>query len=136
MKRCHGVAALVGVLLLAGALSAQQERPTAPPVKPPVGDPTQPGFPPGLQPPPGGFPGQPPGGPGGPGFPGFPGQADHKELVSTLIGLLDDNDADVRVSVAQALGRIGRQAVSPLTDIVKDKDKGASLRDNAAYALG
>src|SRR5262245_43449937 len=102
MKHCPGLAALLGVLLV-GSVNAQQERPTAPPTKPPAVDPAQPpAFPPGFpqqrDQPPGAFPGFPaqppggpggfPGGPGGPGFPpGFPGQADHKELVSSLIDL-------------------------------------------------
>ncbi len=119
-----------------GVLAAQERR--DPPPRPPGTDPTQPpgGFPGG---PPGGFPGQPPGGfPGQPpgGFPGFPGGTDYKELVGVLVDMLEDSDADVRQSVVTALAKIGRQAVDPLTDIVKDKDKSASLRANAAYILG
>jgi hypothetical protein len=80
----------------------------------------------------GGFPQFPPGG----GVPGFPGQADHKELVTALVDILEDNDTDVRSSAAQALAKIGRQSVEPLVAILKDKDKSAGLRANAAYILG
>src|SRR5439155_9140254 len=76
------------------------------------------------------------GGPGGFPMPGFPGGADHKELVAALIDNLDDSDAEVRQAVVTALGKIGRQAVSPLVGILKDKDKSTALRANAAYALG
>jgi len=61
---------------------------------------------------------------------------DHKELVSALVDILEDNDADVRASAAQALAKIGRQAIDPLVSILKDKDKSAGLRANAAYILG
>jgi hypothetical protein len=50
--------------------------------------------------------------------------------------MLEDSDADTRASVAQALARIGRQSVTPLTNLLKDKDKSAALRANAAYVLG
>ncbi len=125
MKR--GLAfAVLGLFLTSGLLLAQERR--DPPPRPPQTDPAQP---------PGGFPGVPPGGPGGPGFPpGFPQAADYKELVGVLVDALEDSDADVRQSVAQALAKIGRQAVNPLIDILKDKDKSAGLRANAAYILG
>jgi hypothetical protein len=119
---------LVLALLLAtsGQLSAQ-EKPDTKPARPPQADPALPG----------GLPGQPPlvggGGIGGP--PGFQ-QTDYKELVAALIEVLDDADADVRQEVAAALGKVGRQAVSPLLGILKDKEKSAAARANAAFALG
>jgi hypothetical protein len=82
--------------------------------------------------PPGGFAGvmgQPPG--------GFAGRRpDYKETVPALISALSDDDGDVRKSVAAALAHIGESAVSPLLDILKDKEKGKELRANAAYVLG
>jgi HEAT repeat protein len=62
--------------------------------------------------------------------------ADHKELVTALVDILEDNDTDVRASAAQALAKIGRQSIEPLVAILKDKDKSAGLRANAAYILG
>ena len=115
--------ALAALLLVGGARLSAQEKidPT-----PPVGAPGLPGQPPGV------------GGIGGPpgGLPGFGPTTDHKELVAALIDNLDDADAEVRQAVAMALGKVGRQAVSPLVGVLKDKDKSASLRANAAYALG
>jgi len=119
----HTLTLVLAALLLAGGarLSAQEK----PDPKPPIALP--------AQPPGGGI-----GGPGLPGLPGLggPGGADHKELVAALIDNLDDSDAEVRQEVATALGKIGRQAVSPLVAVLKDKDKSTALRANAAYALG
>ena len=123
MKRSAAFAMLC-LFLASGDVLLAQERPDPP--RPPQPAPTQP---------PGGFPQFPPGGPGG-GIPGFPGMADHKELVTALVDILEDNDADVRASVAQALAKIGKQSVEPLVSILKDKDKSAALRANAAYILG
>ena len=139
---------LASLVLLAGgatlwALNDANDKPQAPPG---VGLPAQPpgaaqapkGFQGGA---PGGFPGQPPmgiGG-GGPGFPpGFqqPGRTDYKEMIPALITALGDEDADVRRNVAHALAHIGRPAVGPLLDVLKEKDKSKSSKANAAYVLG
>jgi hypothetical protein len=61
---------------------------------------------------------------------------DRKELVASLVTVLDDDDSDVRNLAAITLARLGRQSVGPLVEIVKDKDKGTKLRANAAYVLG
>jgi HEAT repeat protein len=83
---------------------------------------------------------QPPRVPGGPGQPGQPfqppGAVDYKELIPALIDALKDSDPDVRQSAAGALASMGRQAVTPLLDIVKDQGKDKELRANAAYVLG
>ena len=120
------------VLLAASAtLWALNEPIPAPPAPPGAGGPGQPpqGFPggaPGFQPPGGGFP------------PGFqpPGRADHKEMIPTLITALGDEDPDVRRNVAHALAHIGRPAVGPLLEVLKDKDKSKASQANAAYVLG
>lgn len=127
------IALCLTALLLASGVQAQND-PRDPPRRPPQVDPAQPpGFPPG-QVPPDGFPGFP--GPPGFGPPGFPMGENYKELVTTLLDLLDDADAEVRQSVAQALAKIGRQSVSPLVTILKDEKKSAATRANAAYVLG
>jgi hypothetical protein len=81
---------------------------------------------------------QQPGQPGGlPGQPfGPPGAIDYKELIPALIDALKDSDADVRQSAAGALASMGRNAVAPLLEIVKDQAKDKDLRANAAYVLG
>jgi len=127
MKRCLAFAA-VCLFLTSGVILAQERN--DPPRRPPQTTPGQPPMPGG----PGGFPQFPMGGAPG-GFP-MPGGADHKELVSALVDILEDNDTDVRASAAQALAKIGRQSVEPLISILKDKDKSAGLRANAAYILG
>jgi hypothetical protein len=116
MKRLS-VLAFVALLCASAAAVSAQERPA---VQPPANDPTQPdGTVPGF-----------------PGVPGFPQMRDYKELVGVLVDTLDDNDPDIRASVAQALARIGKQSVEPLMNLVKDKDRSAALRANAAYVLG
>jgi HEAT repeat protein len=106
MALCLGL-----VLALTGTrLAAQQPPPRAP-------QPALPGQP-------GGQPFQP------------PGAIDYKELIPALIDALKDSDADVRQSAAGALAGMGRQAVTPLLDIVKDQGKDKDLRANAAYVLG
>src|SRR5258708_83893 len=107
----------------------------------------------------GGAPGAPPGGGGGaPGLPGAPGgfqpgggggfggqppggfqggsRIDFKEVVPALIAALDDDDGEVRKAVALTLARVGQPAVTPLLDLLKDKDKSKAARANAAYILG
>src|SRR4051812_26267942 len=120
MNRSFAIA-ILGLFLASGVRLAAQEPKALP-------------APPQVAPPGPGLPGAPPGGPGA--FPGFPMQTDHKELVAALIEILDDSDADVRASVAQALAKIGHQSVTPVLDILKNKDKSAALRANAAYVLG
>src|SRR5262245_26031287 len=138
MKRSFAIS--LAVLLLTGAWLTAQEGATEapPPGAPPAVGPAVPPVPPrGGGAPPMVLPGQPPmGGPGIPGGPPGVGMTDHKELVAALIDLLDDGDADVRQSVATALSKIGRQAVTPLIALLKDKDRSAALRANAAYVLG
>jgi hypothetical protein len=65
-----------------------------------------------------------------------PGGTDYKEVIPALIDALKDSDADVRQSAAGALAGMGRQAVGPLMEIVKDQSKDKDLRANAAYVLG
>jgi hypothetical protein len=72
--------------------------------------------------------------PGGPPLPGAPAQ--YKELVPALTEALGDSDAQVRQCAAAALARIGREAVTPLIDILGDTKREADLRANAAYVLG
>lgn len=149
MKRF--VFATFGLLAVSATLWALDERgkptKTAPAVKPdqpPAVAPGFPGAPPGVaQPPQGGPPGGAPGGfqpPGGgpfpPGFGPPGGRTDYKELIPALIDTLGDPDADVRKNVVHALGHLGQSAVTPLLDILKDKDKSKEARANAAYALG
>ncbi len=134
MKRFVPLA--LGLLLVAGAAAravADQDAP--PPVAtPPPLPPAPPGGGPGF---PGGPPGFPPGGPpGAPGFPGAPARTDYKELVPVLVDALNDDDGDVRRYAAHTLTRIGRPAVTALLDVLKDRDKGAQVRANAAYVLG
>jgi hypothetical protein len=95
------------LLLVGTALLAQDRQPT-PPVNP-------------FGPP------QPPGAGRGPDF---------KELIPALLDALKDNDADVRQSAASALASIGRPAIDPLVDVLRDKDQNKELRANAAYVLG
>jgi len=60
------------------------------------------------------------------------------ETVSVLIQQLSQNpDANVRVSSAETLGRIGRGAEAAIPDLVRVlKDQDVSVRANVAYALG
>jgi hypothetical protein len=75
--------------------------------------------------------GQPPGaGPRGPGV-----TRSYKDLVPALAEALTDTDAHVRLSAA-ALVKIGPEAVTPLTDILKDPKKDKEMRANAVYVLG
>lgn len=130
----------VMALMLVGAtpLLAQFDRVDPPKpvqVKPPAIDPARPVAPPGG----GDFPqpGEQPGFPGAPGFPGpgFP-QTNYKDVIPPLIELMSDTDKETRESACMALARIGRQAVKPMLEILKDKDKDVELRANAAYVLG
>src|SRR5262249_39590605 len=69
--------------------------------------------------------------------PGVPGRGvDFKDLIPALLDALKDNDADVRQSAASALASIGRPAIDPLVDVLRDKDQNKELRANAAYVLG
>ena len=144
------VFATFGLLAVGATLWALDDR-GKPTKTPPLGKPAQPptavapgfpGVPPGAGQPPQGFPGGAPGGfqpPGGGPFPGFGppgGRTDYKELIPALIDTLGDPDADVRKNVVHALGHLGQSAVTPLLDILKDKDKSKEARANAAYALG
>jgi hypothetical protein len=69
------------------------------------------------------------------GFQGFP-QAKElpKGLVPALIDALKDEEKSVRQYAARTLVRVGKDAVGPLTDLLKGKDK--AQRANAAYVLG
>lgn len=120
----RGFAFAVLCLFLASSVLLAQEK-VDPPVRPPQTDPAPlPGVLPGVPPLPLG------------GGPGFPMQTDYKELVATLMDMIEDADTDVRASVGQALAKIGRQSVTPLLDILKNKEKGAALRASAAQILG
>jgi hypothetical protein len=86
---------------------------------------------------------QPPGGPAGgiavgPGAGGAPRQApepgQYKEVVPPLVEALADADGSVRQSAAATLVKIGQDALQPLTDALKAKDR--ETRANAAYVLG
>jgi HEAT repeat protein len=96
------------LLLLLGTALPGQDRPPTPPPNP---NPLVP-MPPGT------------------------GRADFKELVPALLDALKDHDADVRQAAASALAGIGRQALEPLLDVLKDKDQSKEMRANAAYVLG
>jgi len=83
-----------------------------------------------------------PGG-GAPGFPsgGLPGSArqpvgigQYKELVPALLDALADTDGGVRQLAAATLVKIGTDAVPPLVEALKSKDR--EKRANAAYVLG
>ena len=84
-------------------------------------------------------PGQPVTGPRGgllpgnqPGPPAEPGQ--YKEIVPALLEALADADGGVRQLAAATLVKIGPDAVPPLIDALKAKDR--ESRANAAYVLG
>jgi HEAT repeat protein len=57
-----------------------------------------------------------------------------KELIPGLIEALKDSDADVRQHSAMALAALGRDAMKPLGEALKDPVK--EKRAAAAYALG
>src|SRR5437764_44649 len=97
----RGLATAVLCLFLTSGVVPAQERNDPPPFPPKTTPAPPPGGFPGQPPMPGGFPQFPPA--GGPGGIGFPGAADHKELVTVLVDILEDNDGDVRASAAQAL---------------------------------
>jgi hypothetical protein len=59
--------------------------------------------------------------------------AKNKELIGTLIGSLQDPDAEVRQRAAHALLSLGKDAVPPLIAALQSKDR--ELRANAAYLL-
>jgi hypothetical protein len=85
---------------------------------------------------------QPGGGPAGsPGAPGPAGEArppvqagQYKELVPPLLDALSDADGGVRQLAAATLIKIGPDAVRPLIEALKAKDR--ETRANAAYVLG
>ncbi len=59
-----------------------------------------------------------------------------KQLIKLLSSEYED---DVRAAAASALGIIGaeaKEAVAPLTEVLRDKDEHAAVRRVAAYALG
>jgi hypothetical protein len=60
--------------------------------------------------------------------------AKNKELVPTLIGRLNDPDAQVRQMTAYILANIGRDALPGLIEAMASKD--TEVRANAAYVLG
>jgi hypothetical protein len=74
--------------------------------------------------------GQPPGAAGQPGD--SPGQ--YKEIVPALLGALADADGSVRQLAAATLVKVGPDAVPPLVEALKAKDR--DTRANAAYVLG
>jgi WD40 repeat protein/HEAT repeat protein len=57
-----------------------------------------------------------------------------KETAAALIVSLADDDAEVRIHLAEALARLGRTAAPPLIEALKDADK--RVRRGAAEALG
>jgi hypothetical protein len=63
---------------------------------------------------------------------GEPGQ--YKDIVPALLGALADPDGNVRQLAADTLVKIGPDAVPPLIDALKAKDR--ETRANAAYVLG
>src|SRR5579884_3961734 len=73
-----------------------------------------------------------PGRGGDAGAPAEPGQ--YKEIVPPLLGALADSDGAVRQLAAATLVKIGPDAVAPLTEGLKAKDR--DTRGNAAYVLG
>lgn len=123
------VVALLAASATGWALNDRDKPAPAPPMGVPGGAPGFVGQPPGV-----GGPQPPMGFIGGPG--GLPGRTDYKELVPALIDTLGDADSDVRKNVAHSLARIGQPAVTPLLDILKDKEKSKELKANAAYVLG
>ena len=82
---------------------------------------------------------QPDGGPQG-GPPGVLGDArppgvvgQYKDIVPALLDALADADAGVRQLAASSLVKIGSDAVGPLAEALKTKDR--ETRANAAYVL-
>jgi hypothetical protein len=118
MKRlllaCLGMVLLgtAGLLILHQVVefpSAAVAQPSGPPAGAPVG--TRPG----AEPRPAGEPGQ------------------YKDIVPALLGALADPDGSVRHLAAATLVKIGPDAVPPLIDALKAKDR--ETRANAAYVL-
>jgi hypothetical protein len=73
-----------------------------------------------------------PGGGGDAAPPGEPGQ--YKDIVPALLEALADADGGVRQLAAATLVKIGPDAVPPLIEAMKAKDR--ETRANAAYVLG
>jgi hypothetical protein len=82
--------------------------------------------------------GVPAGGPGVPGAGGEPRRAaepgQYKDIVPALVDALADADGGVRQLAAATLIKIGPDAVTPLVEALKSKDR--ETRANAAYVLG
>jgi hypothetical protein len=62
------------------------------------------------------------------------GSGQYKEIVPALLGALADPDGKVRQLAAATLVKIGPDAVPPLVEALKAKDR--ETRANAAYVLG
>src|SRR5262245_4606137 len=96
--------------------------------------PMTPAPPPGTIPPLFG-PGRTPDGTGIPGAPGSVKAEVVKELIPALIDALKDSEGDVRSNAAAALAGLGRQAVEPMHEQLKDKNQDRELRANIIQVL-
>lgn len=59
----------------------------------------------------------------------------YKELLEDIIGMVKDDEAEVRAAAAEALGKLGdREAIPHLTALLKDDE--AEVRKSAVEGLG